>query len=176
MMPEWELQKTSQGSQSTVQIHSMKAPPRDQWIEQCAKRLMVLQPVLRPRVATLAAKDLWEEEQGVIPLSGGLTLRWFLGGNGHGPLQASVRAPEGPRLGSSQASGVWTSLWCWPSWESWCCQVPREPRRERRAATQLQASYIMEQIPLLDKAEVIGKLASLDGTGLGTGSLTKVRN
>lgn len=28
---------------------------------------MELQPVLRPRVATLAAKDLWEEEQGMIP-------------------------------------------------------------------------------------------------------------
>lgn len=28
---------------------------------------MELQPVLRPRVARLAAKELWEEEQGVIP-------------------------------------------------------------------------------------------------------------
>ncbi len=40
---------------------------KDAWIERCATRLVELQPLMPPRVATLAANGLWQEEHDFTP-------------------------------------------------------------------------------------------------------------
>ncbi|CAH0353045.1 hypothetical protein AQB9606_03034 [Aquabacterium sp. CECT 9606] len=89
----------------------MKASLKDQWIEQCAKRLMELQPVLRPRVAALAAKDLWEDEQGIIPAERRAYLEvvsW-----GYRPRAEVLRAPQERSGGARRAQAGRIDLdWC----------------------------------------------------------------
>ncbi|MBA4108517.1 MAG: hypothetical protein C0487_02855 [Leptothrix sp. (in: Bacteria)] len=89
----------------------MRAPLKDQWIEQCARRLMELQPVLRPRVAALAAKDLWDEEQGIIPPERRAYLEvvsW-----GCRPKAEIVRVPQERGGGARRAQTGRISLdWC----------------------------------------------------------------
>lgn len=67
--------------------------------------------MLRPRVAALAAKDLWEEEQGVIPPERRAYLEvvsW-----GHRPRVDHVRAPTGISQGTRRAqAGFISREWC----------------------------------------------------------------
>ena len=72
---------------------------------------MELQPVLRPRVATLAAKDLWEEEQGVIPPERRADIEVYSWG--HHTRIEHVRSPVGLSQGTRRAqAGFISREWC----------------------------------------------------------------
>lgn len=45
----------------------MNTRVKQAWIERCTRRLVELEPLLRPRVAGLVAEELWRDVRGHIP-------------------------------------------------------------------------------------------------------------